>query len=83
MNAALAYSVPPVSVVVAEALVEDVDVDTRHQQMIRDSVAINDTVLEDLTPETLSILEGLVEQFRFNLTRCQAALAVREGGAKG
>jgi hypothetical protein len=83
MNAALAFSVPPAAVIVAEAPAEAVDVDARHQQMIRGSAAMHDMALEDLTLESLSIMEGLVEQFRSDLTRCQAALAVREGGAKG
>lgn len=77
MNAALAPSFPPVAVVVQPVEAASVDIETRHQEMIRGVAAMNDMILEDLTPETMAILGELVEHFRSNLLHCQAASAVR------
>lgn len=88
MNVALAISVPPVAVapvaVVAEVTCEAVDMDAQHQAMIRTFSELGDTLYEELTPHSVALMEGLVEQFRSQLTRCQASLSVQgEGGAKG
>lgn len=74
MNAAHAVLFPPAVVIVQEA--PQVDVEARHQEMIRGSAAIHDVCLEDLSPENMSILMELVDQFRSNLIQCQASVAV-------
>lgn len=77
MNAALAPSFPPVAAVIQTAEAPEVDIQARHMDMIRGSAAINDMILEDLTPESMAILGELVEHFRNNLLHCQAASAIR------
>lgn len=77
MNAALAPSFPPLAVFVQTVEAPSVDIEARHLDMIRGCAAMNDVVLEELTPETMAILGDLVEHFRSNLLQCQAASAVR------
>lgn len=76
MNAALAPSFPPVAAFVETVEAPSVDFEARHMDMIRGAAAMNDVVLEELTPENMAILGELVERFRTNLLHCQAASAV-------
>ena len=77
MNAALATPFQPVAAFVQTVEASNVDIDARHMDMIRGCAAMNDMLLEDLTPESMAILGDLVEHFRSNLLQCQAASAVR------
>ncbi len=76
MNAALAPSFPPVAAVVQMVEAPSVNIESRHMDMIRAAGAMNDVLLEDLTPENMAILGELVEQIRSQLLQCQAASAL-------
>ena len=76
MNAALAPSFPPVAAVVQLVEAPSVNIESRHMDMIRAAGAMNDVLLEDLTPENMAILGELVEQIRSQLLHCQAASAI-------
>ena len=76
MNAALAPSFPPVAAVVQLVEAPSVNIESRHMDMIRAAGAMNDVLLEDLTPENMAILGELVEQIRSQLLQCQAASAI-------
>ena len=77
MNAALAPLFPPIVEIVQVVEQPSVDVEARHMDLIRGCSAMNDMLLEDLTPENMAILGELVEQFRSNLLQCQAASAIK------
>lgn len=76
MNAALAPSCPPVAAIVQMVEAPSVNIESRHMDMIRAAGAMNDVLLEDLTPESMAILGELVEQIRSQLLQCQAASAL-------
>lgn len=76
MNAALAPSFPPVAAIVQMVEAPSVNIESRHMDMIRAAGAMNDVLLEDLTPESMAILGELVEQIRSQLLQCQAASAL-------
>lgn len=70
MNAALATLFPPPVVVIQEA---SVNVEARHQEMIRGTSALHDVCLEELSPENTDLMLELVEQIRSHLLQCKAA----------
>ncbi|USN14244.1 hypothetical protein PAPPERLAPAPP_05740 [Brevundimonas phage vB_BpoS-Papperlapapp] len=83
MNAALAPTFPPVAAFVQAVESPSADIEARHMDMIRGAAAMNDMLLEDLTPESMAILGELVEHFRSNLLHCQAASAIRLEATSG
>ena len=79
MNNGLVARLVPVGV--EESVKVGADLESLHEQMIRNAHALRDALLEDLNPQSLTYIEGLIEQFRVDLASYR--VGAHEGAPTG